>query len=176
MKIDKGTETGTMATIHAFHRRHHTDVMDPVDTILYGPSTSNQIERWWKELHERLEKFFKSQLTWLNRLSTWLTGNFFLLLWFLWFGESWIYLKTWCGKHRIRAQKDTVLPDGVPNHIYSFPEQYGLEKCGLQVTDDQLQEAAIQSEASSLLMMMTSSLQNSEQSVNESLTQTFETS
>ena len=58
------------------------------------------------------------------------TGNFFLLLWFLWFGESWIYLKTWCGKHRIRAQKDTVLPDGVPNHIYSFPEQYGLEKCG----------------------------------------------
>lgn len=32
--------------------------------------------------------------------------------------------------HRIRAQKDTVLPDGIPNHIYSFPEQYGLEECG----------------------------------------------
>lgn len=32
--------------------------------------------------------------------------------------------------HRIRAQKDTVLPDGVPNHIYNFPEKYGLEECG----------------------------------------------
>ena len=32
--------------------------------------------------------------------------------------------------HRIRHQKNTFMPDGVPNHIYSFPEQYGLEKCG----------------------------------------------
>ena len=32
--------------------------------------------------------------------------------------------------HRIRAQKDTVLPDGVPNHIYNFPQKYGLEECG----------------------------------------------
>ena len=33
--------------------------------------------------------------------------------------------------HRIRAQKDTVLPDGIPNHIYSFPEKYGLQDCGM---------------------------------------------
>ena len=32
--------------------------------------------------------------------------------------------------HRIRAQKDTYLPSGVPNHIYEFPEEYGLEDCG----------------------------------------------
>lgn len=31
--------------------------------------------------------------------------------------------------HRIRKQKDTYLPDGVPNHIYAFPEEYGLEEC-----------------------------------------------
>ena len=35
--------------------------------------------------------------------------------------------------HRIRAQKDTVLPDGVPNHIYSFPQKYGLEECGKKI-------------------------------------------
>ena len=29
--------------------------------------------------------------------------------------------------HRFWAQKDTFLPAGVPNHIYSFP---GLEECG----------------------------------------------
>jgi hypothetical protein len=32
--------------------------------------------------------------------------------------------------HRIRTQKETLLPDGVPNHMYDFPEEYGLEKCG----------------------------------------------
>ena len=32
--------------------------------------------------------------------------------------------------HRIRTQKDTLLPDGVPDHIYSFPEKYGLQECG----------------------------------------------
>lgn len=36
--------------------------------------------------------------------------------------------------HRIRAQKDTFLPDGVPNHIYNFPDQYGLEECGMSPT------------------------------------------
>lgn len=33
--------------------------------------------------------------------------------------------------HRIRAQKDTFLPAGIPNHIFSFPEQYGVEECGM---------------------------------------------
>lgn len=34
--------------------------------------------------------------------------------------------------HRIRFQNDTYLPDGVPNHIYDFPQEYGLEDCGEQ--------------------------------------------
>ena len=32
--------------------------------------------------------------------------------------------------HHIRNQNNTVLPDGIPNHIHSFPEVYGLEECG----------------------------------------------
>ncbi|CAH3140164.1 unnamed protein product [Porites evermanni] len=47
-----------MALMHSFLRQHHGD-MDPMETVMYGPSTSNQIELWWKELHERLEQFFK---------------------------------------------------------------------------------------------------------------------
>ena len=42
LRMDKGTETGVLATMHAFLRRHHGD-MDPVDTVLYGPSTSNKV-------------------------------------------------------------------------------------------------------------------------------------
>ena len=42
IRIDKGTETGKMATLHVFLRRHHGD-MDPVETVIYGPSTANQV-------------------------------------------------------------------------------------------------------------------------------------
>ena len=31
----------------------------------------------------------------------------------------------------IWEQKNTLLPDGVPNHIYNFPEKYGLVDCGM---------------------------------------------
>ncbi|XP_078484142.1 uncharacterized protein LOC144744114 isoform X2 [Ciona intestinalis] len=68
MRLDKGTETGIMATMHAFLRKSHIDVTDASDTVIYGKSTSNQIERWWKELHERLEKYFKRQLMSLKDL------------------------------------------------------------------------------------------------------------
>lgn len=35
--------------------------------------------------------------------------------------------------HRIREQKNTCLPDGVPNRVYNFPERYGLQECGMNV-------------------------------------------
>ena len=42
LRVDKGTETGVMATMHSFLRRYHGD-MDPHETVIYGPSTSNQV-------------------------------------------------------------------------------------------------------------------------------------
>ena len=43
IRIDKGTETGIMATIHAFLQRNHGDRSDTTDTVIFGPSTSNQV-------------------------------------------------------------------------------------------------------------------------------------
>ena len=43
LRMDKGTETGVMATMHAFLRRNHEDTADGCETVLYGPSTSNQV-------------------------------------------------------------------------------------------------------------------------------------
>ena len=40
--LDKGSETGVMALMHSFLRQHHGD-MDPVKTVMCGPSTSNQV-------------------------------------------------------------------------------------------------------------------------------------
>ena len=39
-----------------------------------------------------------------------------------------LFAQTICNSHRIRAE-ETFLPDGVPDHIYNFPERYGLEDC-----------------------------------------------
>eukprot|EP00794_Sanderia_malayensis_P021036 gene21036-23091_t len=47
LRIDKGTETGDLASIHAFLRDKHGD-MEPKDTVIYGPPTANQNERWWR--------------------------------------------------------------------------------------------------------------------------------
>ncbi|PFX14012.1 hypothetical protein AWC38_SpisGene21869 [Stylophora pistillata] len=44
--------------------------------------------------------------------------------------------------HCMRKQKAKELPDGVPEHIYMYPQNYGGEKCGLTVTEQQLQETA----------------------------------
>ena len=43
LRLDKGTETGIITTMHAFLRQSHGD-MDPCDTVIYGPSTSNQVQ------------------------------------------------------------------------------------------------------------------------------------
>jgi len=42
LRMDRGTETGVMATMHAFLRQHHGDI-DPTETVIYGPSTANQV-------------------------------------------------------------------------------------------------------------------------------------
>ena len=41
LRMDKGTETNTMAVMQSFLRKDHSDIEDPVDSVVYGPSTSN---------------------------------------------------------------------------------------------------------------------------------------
>ena len=43
IRVDKGTETGVMATMHAYFRQNHGNDMNAAHTVLYGPSTSNQV-------------------------------------------------------------------------------------------------------------------------------------
>ena len=63
LRMNRGTETGKLVTIHVCLLNQHGLMDDTTDSIIYGPSTSNKIERWWRDLHERLEAFFKEQLT-----------------------------------------------------------------------------------------------------------------
>ena len=120
---------------------------DPTDSIIYGPSTSNKIERWWRELHERLEKFFKEQLTTLLRgreydphsaLDRQLLAYVFIPVVQR---ECDIFVRYW-NSHRIRGQDKLEIPAGVPDHMLSFPEQYGVTNLGIPLGNDELIEVA----------------------------------
>ena len=62
IRVDKGTETIVLATMHTYLRSQQGDLEDASDSVMYGPSTQNKIERWWRELLERMERYFKRQL------------------------------------------------------------------------------------------------------------------
>lgn len=53
-----------------------------------------------------------------------------------------IFKESVWNNHRCRKQKTKVLPNGIPEHIYHFPERFGGVKCGLHVTENQLKEVA----------------------------------
>ena len=44
--------------------------------------------------------------------------------------------------HRGRKQRNKHLPDGIPDHNYQFPDQYGGIKCRIHVSDEDLEEVA----------------------------------
>ena len=53
--ISRGSETGIMATMHSYLRQSNGD-MNPFDTVIYGPSTSNQVCHYFMI---RKMKFYK---------------------------------------------------------------------------------------------------------------------
>ena len=57
IRIDFGTETGKMAKIRTYLSGKIRDLDDPVHSVIYGPSTTNKIERWWEDLHETMNGF-----------------------------------------------------------------------------------------------------------------------
>ena len=63
LRIDKGSETGKMATLHAYLTSKLGIMEDPTDSVTYGPFNTNKTEKRWPELHGRLEAYFKAQLS-----------------------------------------------------------------------------------------------------------------
>ena len=62
LRIDKVSETGVTATMHTILRSGHCKLEDLSESVIFGKSAANQIERWWRELHDCFEKYFKEQL------------------------------------------------------------------------------------------------------------------
>ena len=45
--------------------------------------------------------------------------------------------------HRCRKQNAKELPAGILEYIYNFPDKYGVNKCGLPITLEQLEVAEV---------------------------------
>ena len=147
LRVDRGTETGKLTTIQA-HLADKLEIFeDPMNSVVFGPSTSNKIERWWRDLHERLEKYFKSQLQTLlnsreydphNREQREVLAYVYIPILQR---ECDIFVTQW-NSHRIRAQEKLLLPTGIPNHMFEFPETYGGRNKGTAISEELLQEIA----------------------------------
>ena len=44
--------------------------------------------------------------------------------------------------HRIRAQEKLEIPTGIPNHMFSFPENYGATNKGICLSEEDINEVA----------------------------------
>ena len=146
LRIDRGTKTALLVTVHAILRQNHGD-MTPEDSVEYGSSINNRIERWWRELHERLEKFFKFQLQQLLDQGFYdpedvVDRNILAYVYVpIVHREIDLFVELW-NNSRTRLQRGTLMPDGIPNLIYNCPEEYGIEDKGWPLTTEELAEAA----------------------------------
>lgn len=147
LRLDRGTETGLMSTIQCYLRQKQGDLEDSSDAVIYGPSTSNKIERWWRDLHERMEKDIKRHLQFLleshvydpsNQRDRKLMSYIFIPVIQR---ECDVFVRLW-NTHRIRQQRGLQLPSGIPNHLYAFPEQYGATEKGIPLSESDLIEVA----------------------------------
>ena len=130
LRMDEGTETGKMTAMHTY-LVSNTDLFDdPTDSIVYGPSTTNKIERLWRDLHGRLEKYLKVQLKSLlesreydahNEMDRKMLAYVFIPVVQR---ECDIFVKM-RNNHRFREQPNLELPTGIPDHMFAFPEKYG---------------------------------------------------
>lgn len=109
---------------------------DPLHSIIYGPSTSNKIERWWRHLHERLERYFKAQLNTLLKGIEYDPHDLIhrQILAYVYIPivqrECEIFVNYW-NSHGIRTQENLEIPTGIPSHIFDFPQQYGGQHMGI---------------------------------------------
>ena len=130
------------------------------------PSTTNKIERWWRDLNERMNPFFKSQLLMLLNGGEYNPHNGYdrQLMAYVYIPivqrECDQYVKYW-NTHRIRLQDNLKIPTGVPDHMFEFPEEYNAEDCSTEIEPSLLRRLADESDVLdvSLDLMLDSDLE-----------------
>ena len=143
--MDHGTETGKLGAIHAFLHDNIGDLDDSTNSVIYGPSTTNKIEHQWRDLHERMETYFKQQLSELLQTGSYdpnsVTDRRILAYIFIPVVQRKCDMfKTLWNSHRIRNQQGLELPTSIPSHIFSFQRTVVLKTKAINT--DGIREAA----------------------------------
>lgn len=131
IRVDRGTETDDMLMTHGlFHMVLNNETMANVrdHRVMHGTSTQNKIERWWRELHHRMEVFFKQQLSSLIDQGIYdssceLDRNILAYVYIPIIQKELDIFKNVVWNHsRGRTQKGKALPTGIPEVMFEHPE------------------------------------------------------
>lgn len=145
MRSDRGTENTNIDILQMVLRDHHTDEFAGKKSFIKGKSTANErIEKHWGQFKRHTAGFY-------IKLFKDMEKNFVLdvsdpihieCLRFS-FGHlirnsAKRATKEW-NEHRIRSQKNTDVPVGIPNVLYQWPEKVGGEDCSMPVDLDDVE-------------------------------------
>ncbi|XP_063680195.1 uncharacterized protein LOC134815582 [Bolinopsis microptera] len=143
LRFDKGTETVHAAAVHKTLLQLKN--VDKEITTILGPSTANKIERLWRQVREKVCDGFRHVLREIDQDGLYdssceydrdlIAGVFIPVV------ER--YLDEFRENHnnmRGRKQRNVELPSGtIPEHVYSCPEEYGGEECGIMLSDKDIE-------------------------------------
>ncbi|XP_046855923.1 uncharacterized protein LOC124449024 [Xenia sp. Carnegie-2017] len=141
IRSDCGTENGVISAAQCYFRANDSWPMEGEQAHTFGTSTHNQrIENWWSHLKKSCTswwiQFFKDFVQ--QRQLNLCDDNVKQCLWFA-FQSSLDEVQLYWNTHHIRPSRHETV-SGVPDILFSIPEQYGGFDCLVQVPDEKLQE------------------------------------
>ena len=131
VRSDAGTENCIIKDLQILFRSHHRDAMQGEKSFQTGTSTSNQrIEMLWSFLMKNFTSFWRNLFKDLRDNGLFSNSNAFnvncLRFCFLPLIQHRLdVFKSMWNNHRIRSQRHTEVPCGVPEVLFSQPLMYG---------------------------------------------------
>ncbi|XP_014663466.1 PREDICTED: uncharacterized protein LOC106806127 isoform X1 [Priapulus caudatus] len=127
MRADAGTENVDVASVQAFLRKGGNDAFAGDKSFQYGRPTANQrIESFWAQLMKSWTRWWRSYFAEMVDQGHLDTGNMLhrVTLTFSFLPIIRQELDQQCrewNSHRIRFQKNSDVPAGIPNLLYLVP-------------------------------------------------------
>lgn len=136
---DAGTENVVVRDIQIALRYEHTDNMAAFNSFLTGTSPSNQrIEQFWSTLRTGFSAFWRNHFRDMVDMGI-LNINDAIHLEFLRFcfmpliqNDLYKFTRLW-NNHRIRQQRNSEVPSGIPNVLYYQPEVFHSQDHSLPI-------------------------------------------
>lgn len=129
VRSDHGSENNIIKDIQTFLRKDHTDVMHGEKSFQYGPSTSNQrIEMLWSFLMKNFTQFWRNLFKDLRDagvLNTALRVNCLRFSFMPLIRHRLEIFKNLWNPHRIRSQRNSEVPCGIPDVLYNQAIMFG---------------------------------------------------